>query len=66
VAAAARASRVFLLRLPFRRPRLRDTGGTISGAWASFSLLFGTLSSPAVEPLREDMAGLGLERRGES
>jgi hypothetical protein len=64
VAAVARASRVFLLRLPFGRPRFRDAGGTISGAWASFSLLSGTLSPPAAEPLREDMAGLGSERRG--
>jgi hypothetical protein len=64
VAAAARASKVFLLWLLFGRLRFRDAGGAVSGAWASFSLLFGTLSPPAVKPLREDMNGLGSERRG--
>jgi hypothetical protein len=63
-AAAARASKVFLLRLPYGRPRFRDAGATASGAWASFSLLSGILSLPAAEPLREDMTGLGSERRG--
>jgi hypothetical protein len=52
-----------LLRLPFGRPRFRDTGGDISSASAPFSLLFGTLSPPMAEPLREGMAGLGSERR---
>jgi hypothetical protein len=63
-AAAARASKVFLLRLPFGRPRFRDAGGVISGALASFSLPSGILSPPTAELLREDMTGLGLERRG--
>jgi hypothetical protein len=63
-AAAARASKVFLLRLPFGRPRFRDAGGAISGAWASFSPFSGALSPPAAEPLREDMTGPGSGRRG--
>jgi hypothetical protein len=63
-AAAARASKVFLLRLPFGRPRFRDAGGDVSGALASFSLPSGTLSPPTAEPLREDMTGPGSERRG--
>jgi hypothetical protein len=58
-AIAARASRVFLLRLPFGRPRFRDAGGDISGALSSFSPSIGTLSPPTAEPLREDMAELG-------
>jgi hypothetical protein len=63
-AAAARASKVFLLRLPFGRPRFRDAGGVISGALASLSFPSGNLSPPMAEPLREDMTGLGSERRG--
>jgi hypothetical protein len=63
-AAAARASKVFLLRLPFERPRFRDVGGVISGALASLSLPSGNLSPPTAEPLREDMTGLGSERIG--
>jgi hypothetical protein len=63
-AAAARASKVFLLRLSFGRPRFRDAGGVISGALTSFSLPSGILSPPTAEPLREDMTGLGSERRG--
>jgi hypothetical protein len=62
-AVAARASKVFLLRLPFGRPRFRDAGGVISDALASFSLPSGILSPPTAEPLREDMSGLGSERR---
>jgi hypothetical protein len=64
VAAVTRASKVFLLRLPFGRPHFRDVGGIVSGAWASFSLLSGTLSPPAAEPLKEDMTGMGSGRRG--
>jgi hypothetical protein len=66
-AAAARASKVFLLRLPYGRPRFRDAGGAIPGAWASFSSFSGPLSPPAAEPLREDMPGWarGGEVRGE-
>jgi hypothetical protein len=64
VAAAARATKVFLLRLPFGRSRFRDAGGAVSGAWASVSFLSGTLSPPVAEPLREDMTELGSERRG--
>jgi hypothetical protein len=63
VAAAARAAKVFLLRLPFRRPCFRDVGGIISGASAFFPLPFGTPSPPTAEPLREDMAGQSLEER---
>jgi hypothetical protein len=62
-AVAVRASKVFLLRLPFGRPRFRDAGGIISGAMAPFSLPSGILSSPTVEPLKEDMTGLGSESR---
>jgi hypothetical protein len=61
--AAARASKVFLLRLPFGRPRFRDAGGVISGALAPFSLPSRILSPPTAEPLREDMTGLDSERR---
>jgi hypothetical protein len=61
---AARASKVLLLRLPFGRPRFRDAKGAVSGALTS-SLLPSETSSPlAAEPLREDMIGLGSERRG--
>jgi hypothetical protein len=64
VAVAARASKVFLLWLPFGRPRFRDVGGDISGALSSFSPSVGTLSPLATEPLGDDMIGLGLGRRG--
>jgi hypothetical protein len=63
VAFAARASKVLLLRLSFGRPRFRDTEGAVSGASTSFSLPSGTLSSLAVEPLGDDMVGLGSERQ---
>jgi hypothetical protein len=63
VAVAMRASKVFLLWLPFERPRFRDAGGDIFGALSSFLPSVGTLSPPMVEPLREDMAELGSERR---
>jgi hypothetical protein len=63
-AAAAGAAKVFLLRLPFGRPRFRDAGGVISGASAFFSLPSGISSPPTAEPLREVMAGLSSERRG--
>jgi hypothetical protein len=63
-AIAARASKVFLLRLPFGRPHFRDAEGAISGALTSFLLPSGTLSPLAAEPLRDDMTGLGSERRG--
>jgi hypothetical protein len=62
-AIAARAPKVFLLRLPFGRPHFQDAGGDISGALSSFSLPSGTLSPPTAELLREDMAELGSERR---
>jgi hypothetical protein len=62
-AVAARASKVFLLWLPFGRSRFRDAGGDISGALSSFSPSSGTLPPPTAEPMREDMAGLGSERR---
>jgi hypothetical protein len=60
---AARASKVLLLRLPFRRPCFRDVEGAISGALTSSLPPSGTLSSLAAEPLRDDMVGLGSERR---
>jgi hypothetical protein len=60
---AARASKVLLLRLPFGRPRIRDVEGAVSGATTSSLLPFGTLSSLAVEPLGDDMIGLGSERQ---
>jgi hypothetical protein len=63
-AIAARISKVFLLRLPFGRPRFRDAGGAISGALVSSLLPSGTLSPLVAEPLRDDMTNLGLERRG--
>jgi hypothetical protein len=61
---AARASKVFLLRLPFGRPRLRDAEGAVSGASTSSLLPSGTSSPLAAEPLRDDMVGLGSEGRG--
>jgi hypothetical protein len=60
---AARASKVLLLWIPFGRPRFRGTEGAPSGASTSFSLPSGTLSSLAVEPLGDDMAGLASERQ---
>jgi hypothetical protein len=65
-AAAMRATKVFLLWLPFRRPRFRDAGGVISGASAFFPLPSETPSPPTVESLREDMAGQSLEERLEA
>jgi hypothetical protein len=58
---AARASRVLLLRLPFGQPRFRDAEGAVSGASTSSLLPSGILSSLAVEPLGDDMIGLGSE-----
>jgi hypothetical protein len=60
---AARASKVLLLRLPFGRPRFRDVEGAVSGALTSSLLPSGTLSPLAVEPLGDDMIGLGPERQ---
>jgi hypothetical protein len=62
-ALAASASKVFLLRLPFGRPHFRDAGGDISGAPSLFSPSVGTLPPLAAEPLRDDMIGLGSERK---
>jgi hypothetical protein len=59
---AARASKVLLLRLPFGRPRFRDVEGAVSSASTSSLLPSGTLSLLAVEPLGDDMIGLGPER----
>jgi hypothetical protein len=64
-AVAARAARVFWLRLPFGRPHFRDAGGVVTGVSVFFLLpfgrpgphFFGTPSPPAMEPPREDMAG---------
>jgi hypothetical protein len=61
---AARASKVLLLRLPFGRPLFRDVEGVVSGASTSSLLPSRTWSSLAAEPLRDDMIGLGSERRG--
>jgi hypothetical protein len=60
---AARTSKVLLLRLPFGRPRFRDVEGAVSGASTSSLLPSGTLSPLAVEPLGDDMIGLGSERQ---
>jgi hypothetical protein len=60
---AARASKVLLLRLSFRRPRFRDVEGAVSGASTSSLLPSGTLSPLAVELLGDDMIGLGPERQ---
>jgi hypothetical protein len=60
---AARASKVLLLRLLFRRPRFRVGDGVVSGISTPFSLPSGTLSSLAVEPLGDNMVGLGSERQ---
>jgi hypothetical protein len=62
-ALATRASKVFLLRLPFGRPRFRYAGGDVSGAPSLSSPSIGTLPPLVVEPLRDDMIGLGLERK---
>jgi hypothetical protein len=61
-AAVARASKVFLLRLPFGRPCFRDAGGDVSGSLASFSLPSEALAPPTAEPLREDMTRLDSKR----
>jgi hypothetical protein len=60
---AARASKVLLLRVPFGRPRFRDVEGAVSGTSTSLSPPSETLSSLAVEPLGDDMIGLGSERQ---
>jgi hypothetical protein len=65
-AAAVRAAKVFLLRLPFGRPRFRDAGGVISGASVFFSLPSEIPSPPTAESLSEDMAGLRSEERLEA
>jgi hypothetical protein len=59
-AAAASATKVFLLRLPGGRPRLRGTGGVAAGSFALFLLPNGrprlrppnSLGAPAPAPLR--------------
>jgi hypothetical protein len=60
---AARATKVFLLWLPFGRPRFRDAGGIISSASVFFLLPSGIPSPSMAELLREDMAGLSSEER---
>jgi hypothetical protein len=62
-ALAVRASKVSLLRFPFGRPRFRDAGGNVSGAPSLSFPSVGTLPPLAAEPLRDDMIGLGLERK---
>jgi hypothetical protein len=59
---AARATKVFLLRLPFGQPRFRGTGGATSGT----SVFFPLPSSLTAKPLREDMAGPSLEEKPRS
>jgi hypothetical protein len=61
-ALATRASKVFLLRLPFGRLRFRDTEGDNSSATSPFSPSVGTLLPPEVEPPREDMVAQGWRR----
>jgi hypothetical protein len=74
VATAARATRVFWLRLPFGRPRLRDAGGVIAGIATFFPLplgrpgprFSGMPSPPASRPPGEDMDGLSSDERIEA
>jgi hypothetical protein len=61
-ALATRASKVFLLWLPFGRPHFRDVRGDISGAPSLSSPSVRTLSPPMAEPPREDMVKRGQER----
>jgi hypothetical protein len=63
VAFAVRASKVLLLRLPFGRPRFRDTEGAAPGASTSLWPPSGTLTLLAAEPLGDDMTGLISVRR---
>jgi hypothetical protein len=73
-AATVRAAKVFWLRLPNGRPRLRDTGGVTAGLVTFFPLPFGRPGlrlSGAPSPLapglpREDMVGLRSNRRSEA
>jgi hypothetical protein len=72
--AAARAAKVFWLRLPNGRPRLRDTGGVTTGLVTFFPLPFGrpglhfsrAPSPPAPRPPREDMVRLRSNGRSEA
>jgi hypothetical protein len=72
-AAVARATKVFWLRLPNGRPRLRDTGGVAAGLVIFFPLPFGRSgpcfsgapSPPAPGPPREDMVRLHSGRKSE-
>jgi hypothetical protein len=73
-AAAARAARVFWLRLPNGQPCLRDTGGVATGLSAFLSLPFGrpslrfsgAPSPPVLGPPREDMVGLRSDGKSEA
>jgi hypothetical protein len=73
-AVAARASKVFWLRLPFGRSRLRDTGSFVTGLAIFFPLPFGRLgprfsdtTSPlALGPPGEDMVGWSSNRKIET
>jgi hypothetical protein len=73
-AAAGVAAKVFWLRLPFGRPRLRDTGGIVAGLMIFFPLPFGrpgprfseTPSPPAPGPPGEDMVGSCPDRKIET
>jgi hypothetical protein len=66
-AIAARASKVFLLRLPGGRPRLQGTGGVAAGTFALFWLLSGRprlrppdpLGAPAPAPLKAPSDDIG-------
>jgi hypothetical protein len=60
---AARTSKVLLLWLPFGRPRFRDVEGAVSGTLTSSLLPSGTFSPLAVEPLGDNIIGLGSERQ---
>jgi hypothetical protein len=68
-AAAANASRVFLLRLRGRRPRLRGTGGVAAGSLALFWLPSGLPrlrppdppAAPAPAPLEASSDDIGAK-----
>jgi hypothetical protein len=73
-AVAARATKVFWLRLPNGHLRLRDTGGVAAGLVTFFPLPFGrpglrfsgAPSPPAPGPPREDMVGLCSDKKSEA
>jgi hypothetical protein len=69
-AAAARASKVLLLRLPGGQPRLRGTGGVTAGTFALFLLPNGwphlrppdLLGTPALAPPKASVDDMEAKR----